>query len=122
MTQKTETKLALAPNGEMVKTEVPVIDTPTELKMINFRVAKNLALGDYIPVSEKTKGGIIVPEYIQKDNALKAILIDVGREFDSDYKVGDMVIFKAGTPVMELDGKKYLVLQEFHIVGKYEKK
>jgi len=120
MTKKTETKLGVDSNGQIVKTEVPLFEAPETLDDVNFVLEDDLLLGEFIPVTEKTKSGIIIPESVQKDKAPKAILVAVGDNLKDRYQRGDMVIFKPSPPVIQINDKDYIVLQRFNLVGKYK--
>lgn len=117
--KKTETKVTMSEQGELIKTEVPVIEMPETITEINFEPNKDVIIAEYVPIATETKSGIIVPENAQLDKAPKAIIIAVGENITS-YKPGDVVVFKQGVQPMELDSRMVFIMAEFHIVGKYK--
>ncbi len=77
-----------------------------------------------LPVEEKTKGGIIIPD-TAKERPQKGEVVAVGpgkwdesgqKRITPDVKVGDIVLFGkyAGTEV-EIDGEEYLIMRESDI-------
>lgn len=117
--QKTETKMFVNDNNELVKAEVPVIEMPETLVEINFEPNKDVIIAEYVPVSNETKSGIIVPENAQRDKAPKAIIIATGEDI-KNYKQGDVIVFRQGVQPMELDGRMVFIMSEFHVIGKYK--
>lgn len=75
---------------------------------------------------KKTKGGIVLPDNVEKEKPTKAKVVavgpgkrgDDGRVQPMSVKVGDVVLFKKyGPDEIELDGKKYLVGDEDDILA-----
>ncbi len=75
---------------------------------------------------KKTKGGIVLPENVEKEKPTKAKVLAVGPGKRSEdgkvqpmsVKVGDIVLFKKyGPDEIEMDGKKYLVGDEDDILA-----
>ena len=80
------------------------------------------------PVSseEKTKGGIIIPDTINKEKPEQGKVLAVGpgkllengQRSKMDMKVGDTVIFSKYSPSeIKLDGKEYLVVSDEDILA-----
>lgn len=81
------------------------------------------------PVSDekKSKGGIILPETIDKERPEKGRVVAVGPgKFDEDgkkriplsVKKGDIVLFtKYGPNEVKIDGKEYLIAKEEDILA-----
>ncbi|MDD3190882.1 MAG: co-chaperone GroES [Candidatus Pacebacteria bacterium] len=80
------------------------------------------------PVSseEKTKGGIIIPDTINKEKPEQGEVLAVGpgkllengQRSKMDMKVGDTVIFSKYSPSeIKLDGKEYLVVSDEDILA-----
>ena len=89
-------------------------------------------LGDRVilePVTEekKSKGGIILPETVDKERPEKGRVVAVGPgKFDEDgkkrihlsVKKGDVVLFtKYGPNEVKIDGKQYLIAREEDILA-----
>jgi len=79
---------------------------------------------------KKSKGGIVLPETVEKEKPMKGTIIavgpgkmnDRGEIFAMAVKVGDVVLFKKyGPDEIEIDGKKYLVGDEDDILAVLEK-
>src|SRR3989344_4671954 len=75
---------------------------------------------------ERKKGGIILPETLEKEKPQEGIVIAVGPgKFDEDgnripmtVKKGDKVLFTKYAPnEIKVDGKEYLVVREDDIMG-----
>lgn len=87
-------------------------------------------LSDHILVEpireEKKKGGIILPDTVEKERSEKGKVIAVGsgkRDKDGkrvpiDVKKGDVVLFTKYSPnEVKVDGKEYLVIREDDILA-----
>ena len=91
-------------------------------------------LGDRVlvePLSEeethgKTKGGIIIPETVNKERPEEGRVVAVGEGKVSDegvlvplkVKKGDRIIFsKYGPDEIKIDGKEYLIVSESNILA-----
>ncbi len=75
---------------------------------------------------ERKKGGIILPETVEKERPQEAIVIAVGPgKFDEDgkrmamtVKKGDKVLFtKYGPSEVKVDDKEYLIAREDDIIA-----
>ncbi len=82
-------------------------------------------LGDRLLVEikkaeEKTIGGIIIPQNIQKDTK-EGIVISIGELEDVNLKKGDNIIFNkdVGTQI-KIDNKDYLILEIENILAVIE--
>lgn len=84
-----------------------------------------------IKQEEKTKGGILLPETVEKERPEKGKVIAVGpgkrtstgKRIPLDVKKGDIVIFsKYGPTEIKVDGKEYLIAREEDILAILEKK
>ena len=86
-------------------------------------------LSDHVliePLVEETKGGIILPETVDREKPIKGKVIatgpgkvsEKGERVPMSVKVGDMVLFKKyGPDEIEIEGKKYLVGDEDDILA-----
>lgn len=87
-------------------------------------------LSDHIVVEpmreERKKGGIILPDTVEKERSEKGKVIAVGpgkRDKDGkrapiDVKKGDVVLFTKYSPnEVKVDGKEYLVIKEDDILA-----
>jgi chaperonin GroES len=88
-------------------------------------------LGDRVilePVSEekKSKGGIILPETVDKERPEKGKVIAIGpgkidesgKRIPMNVKKGDIVLFtKYGPNEVKIDGKEYLIAKEEDILA-----
>ena len=87
-------------------------------------------LGDRVLIEplheEKKKGGIILPETVDKERPEKGRVVavgagridDNGKKIAMNVKKGDKVLFtKYGPDEVEVDGKKYLVGDEDDILA-----
>jgi chaperonin GroES len=96
---------------------------------MNFRpLSSNLFL-EPIEEEKMTAGGIVLPETAQKEKPVKAKVVAVGPGKKNDkgefqpmaVRVGDTVLFKNSWPnEVELEGKKYLVVDEEDILAVIE--
>jgi len=75
---------------------------------------------------EKTKGGILLPETVEKEKPEKGKIISVGpgkktedgKIVPMSVKVGDTVLFtKYGPNEVKIDGKEYLIAKEEDILA-----
>jgi len=86
-------------------------------------------LGDRVVIQplkeEKKKGGIILPDTVDKERQEmgKVVAVGLGRIEDGkrvplEVKKGDIVLFtKYGPSEVEVDGKKYLIAEEKDILA-----
>lgn len=92
---------------------------------MNFKPLYDRVLARRVEQSEKTPGGIIIPDSA-KEKPVEAEIVAVGEGFRDDsgkihplqVKAGDRVLFAkwSGTEV-KLDGQDYLILKESDILG-----
>jgi len=87
-------------------------------------------LSDYVVVKavneEMTKGGIVIPDTVDKEKPVKGEILAVGEgklmENGSravvSVKVGDKVMFKKYSPdEIKVDGEEYLIIRESDIIA-----
>ncbi len=87
-------------------------------------------LGDRVLIEalyeEKTKGGIILPETVDKERPEKGRVVAVGagrldengKRIPMNVKKGDKVLFtKYGPDQVKVDGKEYLIAKEDNILA-----
>ncbi len=90
---------------------------------------KIIPISDHILIEplkeEKKKGGIILPETVEKDRQEKGKVIAVGpgkvkdgKRVPLEVKKGDVVLFsKYGPNEIKIDGKEYLIAKEEDILA-----
>jgi chaperonin GroES len=93
------------------------------------KLAPNRVIGKKI-LDEKTAGGIVVPEIIQKDKAFKTLVVAVGPgkvinskgdRLEVDIKPGDIVIVtKYSQSNIRLDGEAYDLFNIADVLAKLE--
>lgn len=87
-------------------------------------------LSDHILVEpvreEKKKGGIILPDTVEKERSEKGKVVAVGpgkkdesgKRMPLDIKKGDVVLFTKYSPnEVKVDGKEYLVIKEDDVLA-----
>ena len=81
------------------------------------------------PTEEITKGGIVLPESVDREKPEKgevlAIgpgkLLENGQRAEMGVKVGDNVVFKKYSPdEIKVDDQKYLVISESDVIAVFE--
>lgn len=90
-------------------------------------------LSDYVVVraitEEISKGGIVIPDTVDKEKSEKGEvlavgqgrLLDNGQRAPASVKVGDKVMFKKYSPdEIKIDGEEYLVIRESDIIAVLE--
>lgn len=90
-------------------------------------------LSDYVVVKaiteEVTKGGIVIPDTVDKEKPEKGEvlavgegkLLDNGSRAAVSVKVGDKVMFKKYSPdEVKVDGEEYLIIRESDIIAVLE--
>ncbi len=92
-------------------------EVATETK-ITLKPLQDRVVVKPLPVEERTKGGIIIPD-TAKERPQKGKVVAVGpgkKDEPTTVKVGDIVLFGkyAGTEV-EIDGEEYLIMRESDI-------
>ena len=92
-------------------------------------MAKITPLSDHVLIEslreEKKKGGIILPETVEKERQEKGKVVAVGpgkikdgKRAPLDIKRGDIVLFtKYGPNEIKIDGKEYLIAKEEDILA-----
>lgn len=80
-----------------------------------------------IEEEEKTKGGIVLPETIDKEKPQKGEVIAIGEgkvanngdKIAMQVKVGDQVLFRKYSPdEIKVDGEEYLVMTQSDVIAK----
>ena len=75
---------------------------------------------------EKTKGGIYLPDTVDREKPEQGKVIAVGpgktlesgKRADMDVKVGDLIVFsKYGPDEVKLEGTKYLIIRQSDILA-----
>jgi len=93
---------------------------------MNFKPLSNHLFLEPVEEEKTTASGIVLPDTAEKEKPVKAKVIAVGPGKKNDkgelqpmaVKVGDMVLFKNSWPhEVELEGKKYLVVDEEDILA-----
>ncbi len=93
---------------------------------MDFKPLSNHLFLEPLEEEKKTKGGIVLPDNVEKEKPVKGKVLAVGPGKRNDrgevvpmaVKVGDVVLFKKyGPDEFELDGKKYLVGDEDDILA-----
>lgn len=96
---------------------------------MNFKPLSNHLFLEPLEEEKKTKGGIMLPDTVEKEKPIKGKVLAVGpgkraedgRIQPMSVKVGDNVLFKKyGPDEVEIDGKKYLVGDEDDILAVLE--
>ncbi len=84
-----------------------------------FKPLMDRVLAELMDVEEKTESGIIIPD-TAKEKPQQATVIEVGDDVEL-VKKGDVVVFEkyAGNEI-KIDDKKYVILKEDEILGKFE--
>jgi len=84
-----------------------------------FKPLMDRVLAELMEVEEKTESGIIIPD-TAKEKPQQATVIEVGDDVEL-VKKGDVVVFEkyAGNEI-KIDDKKYVILKEDEILGKFE--
>ena len=92
-------------------------------------MAKITPLSDHVLIEplreEKKKGGIILPETVEKERQEKGKVVAVGpgkvkdgKRIPVEVKRGDVVLFtKYGPNEIKVDGKEYLIAKEEDILA-----
>lgn len=77
-------------------------------------------------VEEKKKGGIILPDTVEKERSEKGKVIAIGlgkldkdgKRISMEVKKGDVVLFTKYSPnEVKVDGKEYLIIKEEDILA-----
>jgi chaperonin GroES len=93
---------------------------------MNFKPLSNHLFLESVEEEKTTASGIVLPDTAEKEKPVKAKVIAVGPGKKNDkgelqpmaVKVGDVVLFKKwGPEEIELDGEKYLVVDEDAILA-----
>jgi len=80
-----------------------------------------------IEEEEKTKGGIVLPETIDKEKPQKGEVIavgegkiaDNGNKVEMQVKVGDKILFRKYSPdEIKVDNEEYLVMAQNDVIAK----
>jgi len=93
---------------------------------MKLKPLSNKVILESVSPEEKTKGGIIIPDTINKEKPEQGKVLAVGpgkllengQRSKMDMKVGDTVIFSKYSPSeIKLDGKEYLVVSDEDILA-----
>lgn len=71
---------------------------------------------------ERTKGGIYIPESA-KEKKKQGIVVEVGTIEEKEFpiKKGDVILYAGySSEELEMDGKKYLILESKDVIAKIE--
>ena len=93
---------------------------------MNFKPLTNHVFIQPLEEEKVTKGGIVLPDNVEKEKPMKGTVLAVGPGKRNEngsvqpmsVKVGDKVLFKKyGPDEVEIEGKKYLVGDEDDILA-----
>ncbi len=95
---------------------------------MNFRPLQDRILVERVEETEKTKGGIIIPDTAKEKPAEGKIIAvgngrvgEDGKLIPMDLKVGDTVLFsKYGGTEVKFDGVEYLIMRQDDVLGVVE--
>lgn len=117
------------------------IEMPTEVRKPKFKPEGRILLCDLIPFGEevtsdlpgrpgefvageqKTESGIYLSATAKKDATIKAVVCAVGNLVDG-YEIGDIIVYKPipqNTYLLEVEGHKYVMMEQYNVIGKYLK-
>ncbi|MGC9046617.1 MAG: co-chaperone GroES [Minisyncoccia bacterium] len=91
-----------------------------------FKPIHDKVIIEPIEEEQKTKGGIVLPDTVEKEKPIKGKIIATGpgkrdnngQIIPMSVKVGDIVLFKKyGPDEFEIDNKKYLIGDEDDILA-----
>ncbi len=84
-----------------------------------FKPLMDRVLAELMDLEEKTESGIIIPD-TAKEKPQQATVVEVGDDVEL-VKKGDVIVFEkyAGNEI-KIDDKKYVILKEDEILGKFE--
>ncbi len=84
-----------------------------------FKPLMDRVLVEPMEMEEKTESGIIIPD-TAKDKPQQGTVVEVGDDVEL-VKKGDVVVFEkyAGNE-LKIDDKKFIILKEDEILGKFE--
>lgn len=88
---------------------------------INFVPSGSKVLVLPQPAEEKTQNGIIIPDTARR-RANRGTVMAIGeglKEFPTNLKVGDEVVYGNNFVEMKLDDVDYLIMNEYEILGIY---
>lgn len=78
--------------------------------MSSIAAVKDKVVARVIPQEEKTKGGIVIPEGVQKSPQVQAEVVSVGKEVE-DIEVGDIILcHQQGGQEMLIEDESYKCL------------
>jgi len=92
---------------------------------MSFRPLSDRILVERVEESEKTKGGIIIPDTAKEKPAEGKVVAtgngrmgEDGKLLPMDVKVGDLVLFsKYGGTEVKVDGIDYLIMRQDDVLG-----
>ncbi|WP_320044986.1 co-chaperone GroES [uncultured Desulfobacter sp.] len=92
---------------------------------MNFRPLSDRILVERVEESEKTKGGIIIPDTAKEKPAEGKVVAtgngrmgEDGKLLPMDVKVGDRVLFsKYGGTEVKIEGVDYLIMRQDDVLG-----
>ncbi len=95
---------------------------------MSFRPLQDRILVERVEETEKTKGGIIIPDTAKEKPAEGKIIAmgngrtgDDGKLIPMDLKVGDTILFsKYGGTEVKFDGVDYLIMRQDDVLGVVE--
>ena len=86
---------------------------------INFVPSGSKVLVIPQPAEEKTRNGIIIPDTARR-RANKGTVAAIGagnKEYPSNLKIGDEVVYGTNFVEMKIDEVDYLIMNEYEILG-----
>ena len=86
---------------------------------INFVPSGSKVLVLPRPAEEKTQNGIIIPDTARR-RANKGTVAAIGtgnKEYPSNLKIGDEVVYGTNFVEMKIDDVDYLIMNEYEILG-----
>lgn len=121
--QEKHGRLAIASDGELIKTNEIDINKLTTLAVVKGKVSKNRIVLQLLPAKESKINGIILPT---AQGEMRAAVVCAHEE--SEFKRGDIVLLKSsdfplGAPMADyVEGHPCVVIYESFIWYKYDER
>jgi len=87
---------------------------------MRLKPTKDNIIIEPILLEDKTESGILLPETINKEQAGKGRVIEIGLEVNKNLKGKNVFFIKYGPNEIKVDNKNYLIAKEEDILAIYD--
>jgi co-chaperonin GroES (HSP10) len=82
-----------------------------------YKVLGDSLVIEFAKASETSKGGVIIPETLRKEDKGTGVIVLIGPDCKNSFELGQKVVMKGSGSIVYIDGKEYAQIPEYNIMG-----